>query len=58
MYINIDTIYCIAHLSASLISEETQAQFPHYPAKALVEAIKLVMTNKIMRFGDIIVKMI
>ena len=58
MYTDIDTTECIACLSAFLLSEETQAQFPHYPANALVEAIKLVMTNNIMKFGDIIVKMI
>ena len=57
MYTNIDTADCIARLSAFLLGEETQAQFPHYPAKALVEAIKLVMTNNRMRFGDIVVKM-
>ena len=58
MYTNIDTQDCIARLSVFLLGKETQAQFPQYPAKVLVEAIKLVMTNNRMRFGDIIVKMI
>ena len=58
MYTNIDTTYYIARLSAFLLSKETQAKFSHYPAEALVEAIKLVMTNNRMRFGDIVVKMI
>ena len=58
MYTNIDTLYYIARLSTFLLDEETQAQLLHYLVKALMEAIKLVMTNNIMRFGDIIVKMI
>ncbi|KAL7518121.1 hypothetical protein ACHAWF_000175 [Thalassiosira exigua] len=32
-----------------------QQQFPHYSAKALVAAIKIIMRNNHMKFGDIFV---
>ena len=32
--------------------------FPHFPPKALIEAINIVMRNNRMRFGDIVVKQI
>ncbi|KAL7527818.1 hypothetical protein ACHAWF_002316, partial [Thalassiosira exigua] len=56
MYTNIDTEDCIARLEQYLLDPATQLQFPHYPAKALVEAIKIIMRNNRMKFGDIIVK--
>lgn len=56
MYTKIDIDDCIARLSAFLLDPQTQAQFPHYNAEALIEAIEIVMRNNRMRFGDIIVK--
>ena len=54
MYTTIDTQDCISRLSNFLLDPETMFKYPHYPAKALVEALILVMQNKRMRFGDII----
>lgn len=56
MYTKIDIDDCIARLSTFLLDPQTQAQFPHYDADALIEAIEIVMRNNRMRFGDIIVK--
>ena len=58
MYTNIDTDDCIKNLSEFLQNPNTQRQFPHYPAQALVEALVLVMRNNRMRFGDTVVKQI
>ena len=54
MYTNIDTQDFISRLSNFLLDPETMFKYPHYPAKALVEALALVMKNNRMRFGDII----
>ena len=54
VYTNIDTQDCISRLSNFLLDPETIFKYPHYPAKALVEALILVMQNNRMRFGDII----
>ena len=40
-YTKIDINDCIARISAFLLNPQTQAQFPHYDAEALIEAIKL-----------------
>ena len=56
MYTNIDTEDCIAALSDFLLSRIQTAKFTHYSPRALIEAIKIVMRNNRMRFGDIIVK--
>ena len=53
MYTNIDTEDCISRLSTFLLDAETQAKFPHYNPKALIAAIKIVMRNNRMKFGDI-----
>ena len=53
MYTNIDTEDCISRLSTFLLDTETQAKFPHYNPKALIAAIKIVIRNNIMKFGDI-----
>ena len=54
MYTNIHTETCIQRLSSFLLSDETRKKFSHYPAKALLEALTLVMCNNRMKFGDII----
>ena len=56
MYTKIDIEDCIAHLSAFLLDESTKKKFPHYSATPLITAIKIVMRNNRMRFGDIIVR--
>jgi hypothetical protein len=56
MYTNIDTEDCIDALSDFLLSKIQTAKFTHYSPRALIEAIKIVMRNNRMRFGDIIVK--
>ncbi|KAL7534531.1 hypothetical protein ACHAXR_005939 [Thalassiosira sp. AJA248-18] len=56
MYTNIDTEECIARLEAFLLDPQVQKRFQHYPPKALIEAIKIVMRNNRMRFGDLLVK--
>jgi len=56
MYTNINTDECLARLTEFLTRPSTETRFPHYPAKALVEALALVMKNNRMRFGDIIVQ--
>ena len=56
MYTKINTEDCLARLSAFLLYPSTQERFPHYPAKALVEALALVMKNNRMKFGDLYVQ--
>jgi hypothetical protein len=56
IYTNINTQDCIERLSAYLLDPLTKNKFPHYPPKALVAAIKLVMNNNRMKFGDIFVQ--
>jgi hypothetical protein len=56
MYTNINTQDCIERLSTYLLDPSTKKRFPHYPPKALVAAIKLVMNNNRMKFGDIFVQ--
>ena len=56
MYTNINTDECLARLTEFLTRPSTETRFPHYPAKAPVEALALVMKNNRMRFGDIIVQ--
>ena len=48
MYTKINTEDCLARLSAFLLNPSTQERFPHYPAKALVEALALTMKNNRM----------
>ena len=55
MYTNIDMEDCINRLSDYLHSPETWFGFKHYTPEALIEAIKLVMCNNRMKFGDIFV---
>ena len=55
MYTNIPTEDCIETLTAHLLSTATFSRFRHYPPKALVAAIGIVMRNNRMRFGDLIV---
>ena len=55
MYTNIDTVDCIDRLSDYLHSPETWFSFKHYTPEALIEAIKLVMCNNRMKFGDVFV---
>ena len=55
MYINIGMEDCINRLSKYLYSLETWFRFKHYTPEALIEAIKLVMCNNRMKFGDIFV---
>ena len=56
MYTNIGTDQCITRLSAYLLDPATSTKFPHYPPKALVAALKIVMNNNRMKFGDIFVQ--
>lgn len=56
MYDKIDTDDCIEKLKKYLSSVETTTRFTHYPPKALIEAIEIVMRNNRMRFGDILVR--
>ena len=58
MYTNIDPDVCIARLSSYLRDPVTRKRFPHYEPDMLIDAIKIVMYNSRMRFGDIIVRMI
>jgi hypothetical protein len=55
MYPSIDTADCLARLSEYLSREEIAGKYGFEPT-ALLEALKLVMLNNRMRFGDIIVK--
>ena len=56
MYSKIETEDCIARLTEFLSDPEVRSQFPHYNHHALIAALKLVMRNNRMRFGDIIAK--
>ena len=58
MYDNIPLDECIERLAAFLSKPETMRRFPHYSPKALIAAIRIVMKNNRMRFGDIIAKQI
>ena len=58
MYNNIPLDECIECLAAFLSKPETIRIFPHYSPKALIAAIRIVMKNNRMRFGDIIAKQI
>ena len=54
MYTNIDIQNCISRLSNFLLDRETTLKYhTTYPAKALVEALTLIMKNNRMRFRDI-----
>jgi len=55
MYPSINTNDCLERLSSYLSNQEVILKYG-YSAKALLEAIELVMFNNRMRFGDIIVK--
>ncbi len=57
MYPNIDTAQCIERLSNYLTDPNISSKFDYSP-EALIEAIKLVMENNRMRFGDVIVKQV
>ena len=54
MYSQIDTNDCIERLTMGLLNPMNQKKY-EYPAKALIEAIKLIMKNNIMNFRDMIV---
>ena len=56
IYVNIPTEDCINTLKAFLCNPNTYRRFKHYHVSALIEAIIIVMKNKIMRFGDIVVR--
>ena len=56
MYTNINSKKCISRLSTYLLDASTSDRFKHYPPSALISALKIVMYNNRMRFGDIIVK--
>ena len=56
MYTNINTDECLARLTDFLTRLSTETRFPQYLAKALVEALALVMKNNRIRCGDIIVQ--
>ena len=55
MYPSINTADCMARLTGYLSKEEVSGKYG-FSAKALLEALELVMFNNRMRFGDIIVK--
>ena len=57
MYTNIDTEDCIERLSEFLSKPANYIKFGYRP-KALIAAIKIVMRNNRMRFGDVIAKQI
>ncbi len=57
MYPNINTAQCIEWLINYLTYPNLSSKFG-YSLKALIEAIKLVMENNCMRFGDVIVKQV
>ena len=52
MYPNIDTGIAMQLISSYLEDEETQKQYPHYNAQALIAALAIVFRNNIMKFGD------
>ena len=57
MYPSINTANCLARLTGYLSKKEISSKYG-FSSKTLLEAIKLVMFNNRMRFGDIIVKQI
>ncbi len=57
MYPNIYTTQCIDRPSNYLTDPNISSKFG-YSSAALVDAIKLVMDNNCMRFGDVIVKLV
>jgi hypothetical protein len=57
MYPSINTADCLARLTGYLSKEEVSGKYG-FSSTALLEAIKLVMFNNCMQFGDIIVKQI
>ncbi len=57
MYPNINTAQCIKRLSNYLTDPNISSRFGYSPA-ALLDAIKLVMENNCMRFGDVIMKQV
>jgi len=56
MYTNINTEDCISRLEAYLLKPQVYSRFQHYSPRALIDAIKIVMRNNRMRFGDLLVK--
>jgi hypothetical protein len=57
MYPNINTAQCIKWLFNYLTDPNISSKFGYSP-EALLDAIKLVMENNRMRFGDVIVKQV
>jgi hypothetical protein len=57
MYPNINTVQCIEQLSNYLTDPNISSKFGYSP-EALLDAIKLVIENNRMRFGDVIVKQV
>ncbi len=57
MYPNINTAQCIKRLSNYLTDPNISSRFGYSPV-VLLDAIKLVMENNCMRFGDVIVKQV
>jgi hypothetical protein len=57
IYPNINTAQCIEWLSNYLTDPNISSRFGYSPA-ALLDAIKLVMENNCMKFGDVIVKQV
>ena len=53
MYTNIDTRQCLHRLTNFLSHPATHEKFPHLSPTPLVEALKIVMLNNHMRFGDL-----
>lgn len=58
MYQNINTDAAMLLISDYLHDKNTQTQYPHYNAKALVAALEIVMRNNIFRFGDLYCKQV
>ena len=58
MYQNINTDAAMLLISNYLHDKNTQTQYPHYNAKALVAALEIVMRNNIFRFGDLYCKQV
>ena len=56
MYDNINPYECITRLRVYLFDAKLRKRFKHYSPDALINAIKLVMFNNRMRFGDLLVK--
>jgi hypothetical protein len=57
MYPNINTAQCIKRLSNYLTNPNISSRFGYSPV-GLLDAIKLVMENNHLRFGDMIVKLV